>query len=332
MAPDPIGMSTLRPEDVTSDGLPTAMRGYEKERVDRLLARVADAYALTRKQSQGLLDRIESLEADLAAAQGEAAASARSVAELMRASSPATGQPAPARKELRELEARVQRAEDERERAVGDLRKETERASQLDARVQALERERDRALAELHEMSDYASELGSRLRAFETAPHPGGEHRHAGSRAGVEEPSAAEPVAADAESARVLLAATRAAEDVRAASRARALRTLLKARQRAMELEVRTEDARAALAEAEQRCHEVEREAQETLARTRLEADRAAAAIVAERRRVRELLADALASLGEGDATSTDDLVADLGARLSETSRPATSATNRTPS
>jgi hypothetical protein len=35
-APLPFGMGTLRPEEVTGDDLPMALRGYDKERADRV--------------------------------------------------------------------------------------------------------------------------------------------------------------------------------------------------------------------------------------------------------------------------------------------------------
>ena len=77
MALEQFGMSALRPDDVTSRGLPVVMRGYDREGVDRLLARVAEAYALTLRQSLSQRERLRSLEADLAAAEGEAAATRR---------------------------------------------------------------------------------------------------------------------------------------------------------------------------------------------------------------------------------------------------------------
>src|SRR5215210_3913650 len=81
--PFEVGVSMLRPEEVTSDGLPVALRGYDRGYVDRLLQRAAQAYGLTLTKNQSQRERLLALEADLAAAEGEAAASARAVAELM---------------------------------------------------------------------------------------------------------------------------------------------------------------------------------------------------------------------------------------------------------
>ena len=47
--PFELGMSMLRPDEVTSEGLPLARRGYDRGYVDRLLQRTAEAYALTLK-------------------------------------------------------------------------------------------------------------------------------------------------------------------------------------------------------------------------------------------------------------------------------------------
>lgn len=283
-APFEPGVSALRPEDVTSDGLPVAMRGYDRERVDRLLARVAEAYALTWQQCQSLRERLRSLEAELDAAEGDARASARSVAELMQRSARAEDQLAQTRETRADLESLLELAESERKQALADLREESERAS----------------------------DLGRRLQAFEDGHRPPGQA----------EAKTLQPGAADGEAARLLVAAARAAEDVRGASRGRALRTLTKARDRAMQLHAEAERERAALAELQERRDRVEHEADDILTRARAEAERVRASIEDERQRMRELLSGALASLDAEGAAPSESLVADLSSRLHETTEP----------
>ena len=281
-----VGPSTLRPEDVTSEGLPVTMRGYDRDRVDRLLARVREAYALTFQQCQTLRDRQRSLKAELEAAEGDASASARSVAELMRRSATVEDQLLQTREARADLEARLERAESER----------------------------TRALADLHEASERASDLGRRLQAFEDEQRP----------PGPAEAETPQPAAADGEAAQLLVAAARAAEDVRAASRARALRTLTKARDLAALVQAQTEREQAALAATQERRDEVEREANRVLARAQAEADSFVMAIEDERRRVRELLTGALVSLDAEGASPSEGLMADLESRLHETTEPTT--------
>ena len=79
-------------------------------------------------------------------------------------------------------------------------------------------------------------------------------------------PSRATPP--DEEAARLLVASARAADDVREASRAEALRTLTEAREASALVEAQTERERAALAEIRERRAQVEREAEELLAET----------------------------------------------------------------
>jgi hypothetical protein len=79
-------------------------------------------------------------------------------------------------------------------------------------------------------------------------------------------PSRATPP--DGEAARLLVASARAAEDVREASRAEALRTLTEAREAAAVVEAQTERERAALAGIRERRAQVAREAEELLAET----------------------------------------------------------------
>ncbi len=304
--PFELGDSVLRPDEVTTEGLPLAMRGYERESVDRLVKRVADAYATTLRKNQSQRELIRSLEADLDGAQAEAAASARSVAELMQASARTAGGEGPTSAELRELETRLEGAERERDTAIADLRVATERADALAGQMKSLE-------------SDRRVREGTTVGADST----------------------------DGEAARLLLAAVRAAEDVRSASRARALRTLTKARELAALVEAQAERERTALAETQARRTRAEQEAEERraearrvdaeieerrrqleheeegLAQARAEADHVVLESEEERRRLRELLAGALASLDTEVSAPSDSLVDDLSTRLHETAEPA---------
>ena len=282
------GLTTLLPEDVTSTGLPVTMRGYDRERVDRLLTRVREAYALTLQQCQTLRDGQRSLKAELEAAEGEASASARSVAELMRRSATVEDQLVQMREERADLEARLELAESDREQALSDL----------------------------HEAVGRASDLGRRLESFENGELPP-EHVEAT----IPQTAAA---AADGEAAQLLVAAARAAEDVRTASRARALHTLTKARDLAALVQAQTEREQAALVATQERRDEIEREANRVLARAQAEADSFVMAIEDERRRVRELLTGALVSLDSESTSPPESLMTDLESRLHETTEPTT--------
>ena len=133
------------------------------------------------------------------------------------------------------------------------------------------------------------------------------------------------PVRTDADAGQLLIAATRAAEDVRLAARARALQTLLKARELGALVHADVERERAELTEIEQRRHEIEREAEEILARAHVEAKRVAAELEGERNRVRGLLNGALSALDGAFAEPPDDLIARPRippARRAESDRP----------
>jgi len=305
------GKGMLRPEDVTSHTLPVVMRGYDREQVERFLDRVSEAYLLTWRQGIAVRGRLRSLEEELQAAQGEAEASARSVAELTQ---------------------RCATAEDQ-------LSKTREARNELSAKFDLSERERKQALTSLGEASQRASDLEEQLQAYGS-----GQHRQEG------EAEVAPPAVTDAEAATLLIAATRAAEDVRRASRERALHTLTKAREQATQLHAEAERQRAALAEMQERREQAEHEADEILVRARAEAeseraalaevqerreqaehkadeilvraraeaDRVVTAIDDERHRVRELLTGALASLDPEGASREDDLMTDLSSRLNE--------------
>lgn len=344
--PFELGMSMLRPDDVTSEGLPITRRGYDRAYVDRLLQRTAEAYALTLKKNQSQREQLHALEADLAAAEGEAAASARSVAELMQKSSAGHDQS----EKLRELEVRLSRSERARETALTELREASERASDLAGQMEALEQE-------LRELRD--------LRAQPAPAEPA-------ARPVVVDT----PLGAEGEAAGLLLAAARAAEDIRVASRARALHTLKKARELAALVDAQAERERTALteslerraqamreadeilaeahrvdaeisarraqidreveealaearridAEAQERRAQADHEAEEALAQARAEADRLVSGSEAARDRMRDLLSDALALLETEAAPESDplqeSLVDDLSSRLHETSEP----------
>jgi DivIVA domain-containing protein len=292
------GKGMLRPEDVTSHDLPVAMRGYDKEQVERFLHRVSEAYLLTWRQALALRERLRSLEDEIAATQGEAEASGKSVAELIQRCSTAEDQLTAAREARIELSAKLDLSERERKQALTNLREASERASDLENRLQ---------------------EAGNGQQ---------------GSQAGAE--GVAQPAVVEGEAAALLVAAARAADDVREASRGRALRTLTEARNRAMKLHDEAERERVALAEmlerrerAEHETNEIlaglqerreraEHEANEILVSARAEAERVIPAIEDERRRVRELLAGALQSLDAEDTTPPNGLMADLSSRLQE--------------
>lgn len=91
--------------------------------------------------------------------------------------------------------------------------------------------------------------------------------------------------AADEEAPRLLLAAARAAEDVRVASRRRALLTLTKARERARRVDLTTEQEAARLAELRESREQLERERERILEEPRAEAGRIMAAAVAAQER-----------------------------------------------
>jgi hypothetical protein len=226
--------------------------------------------------------------------------------------------------------------------------------------AERIRREVDEMVAVAAEKSRaYAEQVIDRMRADATA----------------QPPKPASPPS-DGEAARLLVAAARAAEEVREASRLRALQTLTRARERARELDAETGRQRAVLAEMQQQreraereaaelieraraeadsllaameeerrsqienelaalhaeterervalaaLHEqrlqAEREADEIRARARAEAEGVVAAIELERRRVRELLSGAIASLDAGAGAGPDNLAGDLASRLNE--------------
>ncbi len=293
-------LGTLRPEDFAADGLPVAMRGYDRRRVEWLLLRASEGYAHVLRQRDALRERTRSLEAEVAAAESEARVSAASVAELVQRASAAETEAARLREgrlEVEELEERLLRVEREREQAVSDLRESAARVAELDARVQAFE------------------EAGERAGAGDEEAAPS-EALPASSRAG-----------SDDEAGRLLLAAVRAADELRESSRARALGTLQRARERAASVDATVERERTAVAEMEERRREAERIANEMLAQARAEAERVAAErreaerlaaeISDERSRVRQFLVGALSALDPGGDLS-ESLLADLSSRLPE--------------
>ena len=366
------GLDVLRPDDVTSDGLPIAMRGYDRNRVDRLLTRVSQDYLHVWLQRDTLRERVRSLEAEVQAAEGEARASATSVAELVQRVAALEKQLAQARAAREELEAQLARSEGEREEAVrrGEAGDGSSPAvAELMQRVATLERELAGARvakAELEaQLARTEGEREEALRRGETVERPGpavaelaqrvatlegelaqaraarveleaqlarseGEREEAvyregpGERPGPPEPAASATSVApqapgDGEAARLLLSAARASAELRELARERAQSTLKAARERAVSIAAETKRERNALDEMQQRRREVERVADELLARARAEAEHVAAAIGQERDRVRGLLSGALASLDAGVEASSANLLADLSARLRET-------------
>jgi DivIVA domain-containing protein len=299
----------LRPEDVTRHDLPLAMRGYDREQVDRFLHRVSEAYLLTWRQALALRERLRTLEEELFHAESELSAGSKEVADLVQRCSTAEDELTQTRKLGSELSAKLERSEYERKEALLDVQVASERASDLEKQLQAY----------------------------------GNGQRRQDAEADADGP-------ADEGAATLLVAAVRAAEDVREASRGRALRTLVKARERAALLHGEAERERLALAEALERRERAEREANqlsegireeaererlalaealerrelaereagEIVERARLEAERVVASVEEERLRMRELLSGALQSLDADSTPSTDGLVADLASRLSD--------------
>ena len=116
----------LRPEDFATEGLPTAMRGYDRRRVDWLLQRASEAYAHVVRQRDTLRERSRSLEAEVAAAEGEARVSAASVAELTQRVAAAEDEARRAREARKEAEGRLATVEGERAQALADLQAATD--------------------------------------------------------------------------------------------------------------------------------------------------------------------------------------------------------------
>jgi DivIVA domain-containing protein len=253
----------LRPDDVTSDGLPVTLRGYDREHVDRLLQRTAEAYDVTLSKNQSQRERLLALEADLAAAEGEAAASSRAVAELMR-KTPAADQD----QEIQRLQGVLQQAERERDEALADLREASERASTLMGQVEALEYDR----------------------------------RTPGRQAPLASMVAKDTVGGEGEAAELLIAATRAAEDVRLASRARALRTLTKARELATLVRAETDREHEALAASRERRAQAESMAEELLA----EANRVDGEIANRRRQLDLEVEERVAAVSQLEAEAQE--------------------------
>jgi DivIVA domain-containing protein len=282
-APVEPGMNVLRPEDITSSDLPVVLRGYDKQYVDRFLQQVSEAYERTCRELTAHRERLRSLEEELAAAEGDVRSSAKSVADAIQ---------------------RCATAEDQLAQTLASH-------EELSAALNLSERERKQAIASLREVSERASDLEKKLKALEAA------HRARREAAA----DVAQPPTVPGEAAELLVAAARAAEDVRNASRRRALITLTRARERAMQLHAEAERERAGIAELRERREREEREADEIIARARAEADRVATAAEAERHRMRELLTGALASLEADGPALSDSLMADLSSDLQAPTR-----------
>jgi chromosome segregation ATPase len=326
--PEPTpAVDEMRPESITCEGLPIVMRGYDRERADRLLSRVAEAYGYLVLQRDSLRARISSVEAELAAAEEEARASARSVAELVHRCASVDSELSATRSVRDDLTQRLSRVEAERAQALAELQASAGRAEELERRAHTLEQALRDRLEAPPELPGQASE-------------PAWASRFAGS---------------EAEAARLLLEATRASEQLRETAREQMRTALKKARERVALVEGEAEREQARVAEMKERARraedaaektvsqaraEVERmearvaemeewtrraegEAEEILARAHAEAAGVASAVSEERDRVRLLLTGALASLDvSSQGASSGDLVADLAARLQESSAP----------
>ena len=154
----------------------------------------------------------------------------------------------------------------------------------------------EKMAAAVEKRREYVDHVIDRMRAADLQPTPG--------------------AAPDEEATRVLLAAARAAADVRVASRARALRTLTKARERARQVDLQTEQVAARLAELEERRAHLEREREQILETPRAEADRIMAAAAATEARAAETEQEANEILAKATAEA-DRLMAitDAGRR-----------------
>lgn len=289
-----IDLGALRPEEFTAANVPTVIRGYDRRRVEWLLLRASEAYAYVVRQRDAARERVRSLEAEVAAAEGEARVSAASVAELTQ---------------------RVASAEEAARRAL-------QARDEAAARLAAAEGGQAQALTDLHAANDRAAALGARVQELEEADSRRDEVAH-------EAVADVEPVTSppDAEAASLLVAAVRAAEELRQSSRARALATLKRARERAASVEAEVEREQGALAEAQDRRRDAERVAGELLEQARAEAERVAAErreaerlaaeVGDERRRMQTFLAGALSAL-EPSGGDSEGLLADLSSRLPE--------------
>ena len=226
------GKGMLRPEDVTSHDFPVGMRGYDREHVERFLHRVSEAYLLTWRQALALRERLRLLEEELAEAHGETEVSSKAVSELVQRCSTAEDHLTQVRSAHAELVAKAELAESERKKAVDSH-------AELAARVELAESEREKAVAEVRELTERAAELEKRLEA--TAASSGSERSELPPDAG-----------AETEAANLLVAAARAAEDVRVGSRGRAVRTLVKARERAALIQSQADREQEALNAAQE--------------------------------------------------------------------------------
>jgi chromosome segregation ATPase len=281
----------ISPGAVTSEGLPIVLRGYERERVDRLLSRVSEAYLHVWRQRDAMRERLASLESDLEAAEGEAKVSARSVADLVQRVSTAEHALAESQTARDDLAKELQRVEAERKHAVAELRSTAERAADLGARAEALEE----ALRKRPQ--------GAEMQVAPAAPAV----------------AAAAPVGSEADAAHLLLVAARASDELRASAREQARKAMRKVRARAAVVSAETEREEAVLARLQERRSELEHQAEEVLAQAHAEAERVAATVAQERDRVRQLLTGALASLDQGTAQPPEGLVAELSSRLRDT-------------
>lgn len=175
----------------------------------------------------------------------------------------------------------------------------------LRERLRSLESDVAAAEGEARVSAASVAELTQRVAAAEAELERA---REAGDQAGRK----LDPSDSDEEAAGLLLAAVRAAEEIRVSSRDRALATLLRARARAAVATAALEREQRMLDEMQGRRLDAERVSAELLAQARAEservaterreADRLTAALGDERARVRQFLSGALSALDPGGA------------------------------
>jgi DNA repair exonuclease SbcCD ATPase subunit len=285
----------IRPDDLDTSTLPTAMRGYDKGAVERLLARAADGLAQVVRERDRLRGLVDDVNGRADAAEGEARVIAGQLVDLSQRLSAAEEERDAARTRLAELEESLARAESEHGAAVDRLREAHEEADRLKAHIGALEA------------------AGRGAPAAPVVPPPS-------------DAAAAEILVAAVRTAGEIRASARdAAQRVLRKSRGRAaqaestaerqLQLAAEAREREAKARAAVEEQRAALAAAVAARDAAEREAEQIRARARAEAAATLGSVVEERERMRALLAGTLEALGTVDG---GDIVSDLSDRIAD--------------
>jgi chromosome segregation protein len=277
----------LRPEDVTTEDIPVAVRGYDRHSVDRRMGRIAESYERLLRQRDELRERVEADEARVVAAEDEAKVSARQVATLTQRGIVAEEQLAALRRRVAELEDAL------------DAARRTPPAPEPSAPASLIPEAR---AAELLLAAKGASEQLRRA----TREDARVVLRKARAKAdAVAMEADRQQRAMREQEARIASLAARAEEQRRAVEAASA---------RVMALSAEAERERQAADAARARRDEAEQEARRMLDRARDEAERAIAALGEQKRRVRGMLGQALDALAGDDKSS--DVLADLSARL----------------